>query len=188
MQPFFTVVWTGKGGVNTIFSTLFSVIGFIVGFIVIEQSMVTGILIIVISIILSFSFFGIYVIVDALRVEKKAVETIIQYLDKLEKKYEEKKLEYNLIEREIVEGSPGTKDWYFQKQNALDWLSLGIKKNAHIFIKGQMGIGNSVLALALAHIIAKEAKEKLIRRKYKNIRIPGKSISTIIGIGCITHG
>ncbi|MHA2307841.1 MAG: hypothetical protein ACXABJ_01030, partial [Candidatus Heimdallarchaeaceae archaeon] len=162
---------------NSAFSNLFSVIALFAGIWIATLNLVAGILIVIFAMVSAVFFASLISFRDALRVEKKAREIIIQYLDKRVEEYKDRKKEYKLIDRKIQVGYPLSlfrkKEWQFQEQPALDWLTSGIKnKKAHIFIKGQMGIGKSMLSLALTHKLAKEAKEKLSRKEYAKICIP----------------
>ena len=164
--------------ITSVFGVIFSIIGFLIPDLAIGK----GFLIVFASFFTSSIIAIAYLFIRALVIEKKAKKIMKQYLDELEKTYEEKRKEFNLIDRIIKSGLPLkiTSDqerkelstWNFQLEKAVDWLKIGIENKAHIFIEGQMGIGKTMLSLALAHKLSIIAKEKLDQKDYADIRIP----------------
>ena len=124
-------------------------------------------------------FLGVKTIVNS----KKARELLINYLKNLReirKQYCEKIGNFNLIERNLKVGEIRSSDekiseqknWQFRKEEALPWIAKEIAENKHVFIKGEMGIGKSVLMLSIANHLADKAIEMIEEKKYSEMVIP----------------
>ena len=154
--------------ITAIFGFIFSIAGFLIP----ELDIGIRILIVSTSFIASFLIAVIYLLITALVAEKQAVKTMTLYLNRLENDYALKKEEFSLIDRKIDVGYPEQATWDFYIQNAIEWFDAGIKRNGHMFIEGQMGIGKTMLILSLTNKLASEAKVKLKKRKHSDIKFP----------------
>ena len=120
-------------------------------------------------------FFGICI--KIMNESKKARNILIYYLESLEKKYDEKKKEFKLIDRDIGVGKiieeEGKRTWDFsEKQLAPSWLVEKILTKEHLLIEGDMGTGKTMLMMSIANTLANKAKEKLREKQLTKLTLP----------------
>ncbi len=118
--------------------------------------------------------------IQTVRKETGAKKLLTKYLENLSEQYDEKQKEFNLIDRTLrvgriatsIEKTSRQSGWQFDREGALRWLKQEIAHNRHIFIKGEMGMGKTVMMLAIAKKLAEEAIMKLKNNLLSNIVIP----------------
>ena len=94
-------------GIYILVAILFPVIGLLIDIFVIKtsaESRIIGLYIVIVSVLLFLTYWITYRIVDALRVEKIALDIINLYFDSIRNVYRENIREFNLIERDIESG------------------------------------------------------------------------------------
>lgn len=170
-----------------ILTLVIAIAGFIIG--ILDFTIVTfspknriGISFAVVSGILFVIF--LYFCINISKKKKLAKNLLINYLEEIIRQYKIKHEEYNLIERSIRVAcdtnlkeksnsiSHSNEKWVFNRFDAISWLKKEIQSKNHVFIKGQMGIGKSMLLHSLASKLAESAIEEFKKNQLYNLIIP----------------
>ncbi len=159
----------GAGGISIGLGTISSIVGY---FLTKETNIIFA------SLSISFLLAILYI----LYVEYRIVRIMVRYLKGIQKDYITKIEKKNLIDREIKVFFPSTHLWNGSERriedvhiNALYWLEHHSKKNTHVLIEGQMGIGKTVLSLSIANHLAEKVKKRIksiLFKKLSSLKIP----------------
>jgi len=162
------------------FSIIVGIIGLVIGifdFILICLTFKWRLYIFLIVLIITVIFINLVVYIRAIVYTRKAKLLIIDYLNSLIQLYDNQRKEFNLINRTIYLRSSKSlfnelnyflNSDFIPVSNGLNFLLNAIESKFHIYIKGQMGIGKSILLLSLVNELARELLVNISKQNFRD--------------------